>query len=96
MIFEMNGTLGQIKEKLEAVDKRVETIRTDLKADLNGFRADLKTDLNGVDDRFRTIEKHWHWISGGIGAAIVLVPLCAAVVWWSLADKIQAVLDMAK
>jgi hypothetical protein len=83
MIFEMNGTLGRIEEKLANMDKRMDLVRKE-----------LREDLSGIDDRFRSIEKHWHWIAGGIAVAIILIPASLAVVWYSLGERINAALHI--
>lgn len=83
MIFEMSGTLGRIEEKLAGLDKRIETVRSE-----------LRDDFNGIDTRFRSIEKYWHWIAGGVAVAVILVPFCGGIVWYSLQDKIEAIIQL--
>ena len=83
MVFEINGTLGRIDEKLNSLEKRVE-----------GIRSDLKTEMGGLDERLRSIEKHWHWIAGGIAAAIFLIPISGWFIWIGLQDKIEAILKL--
>ena len=83
MVFEINGTLGRIEEKLNSLDKRVDAVRSDMKAD-----------IEGLDEKFRSIEKHWHWIAGGIAVAIFLIPFSGWFIWIGLQDKIGAILNL--
>lgn len=85
MIFEMNGTLGRVEQALSGLEKRLDTVR-----------ADLKSDLDGLDERFSSIENHWHWIAGGIAVAVLLIPFCGWLLWISLQDKIEAILQIIR
>lgn len=83
MIFEINGAIGRIEQSIKDLDKRIES-----------NRSDLRQDHQSVEGRLRSIEKHWHWVAGGIGVAIVLIPICGAIVWYSLGERINQALQI--
>lgn len=53
----------------------------------------LISDAEKIDTRLKEVEGKLLMVSGYSRAAIVLVPLCAALVWWIIGGKIDDLRD---
>ena len=53
----------------------------------------LGKSVEDVETRLKSIEGNATFIKGAIACAIILLPLCFSVIWWSLGERIQSAVD---
>lgn len=45
--------------------------------------------VSDVDGRLRSMESKASWIKGALACAVILIPICFGIVWWSLGERIE-------
>lgn len=45
--------------------------------------------VNDVDGRLRSMESKASWVKGALACAVILIPICFGIVWWSLGERIE-------
>lgn len=74
VLFEMSNTLGRLDAKLDG---------------LNRSQSELSKQIEGLDGRLAGLEHKASWLQGALITGVILIPLCATVVWWSLGQRIE-------
>jgi hypothetical protein len=46
------------------------------------------SDLAGIDKKVGDLGSSFTWVKGFGAAALILIPLCAAIIWWFVGDQI--------
>jgi hypothetical protein len=49
----------------------------------------LISDVSGMNKEVRQLQMIYAWLKGSATAAVVLIPLCAIIVWWLIGDKLN-------
>lgn len=79
VLFEMSNTLGKLDAKLDGVSRS---------------QAELSKQIDGLGERLSGLEHKASFLQGVLICAVFLIPFCAAVIWWSLGQRIEEALKI--
>lgn len=66
----------------------------DMQKTLGEFTAKIDrliTDVAGVNAKVSDLQTSYTWVKGCIATAVILIPVCAVVVWWLIGDRLNEI-----
>ncbi|MGO7589963.1 hypothetical protein [Rhizobium leguminosarum] len=105
MIFEMQHALGRMESDIKTLSLSFERAATKLEQAIEKLDSSAERRLEKSDDaankrsdrveaKVSALETKALFLTGFVAAVIVLVPVSAGLVWWSLGERIEQVLHI--
>lgn len=79
----------------KSMDKQTQSLTATLERIEKGFDArfsSIEGRFTSLEGRMSEIEKKANYLTGFLACAIILIPICAWIVWWSLGEKVESLL----
>lgn len=73
-VFELTSLVGRIDARTIAITERIES---------------LKASTDATNDKIAKLESQVTLAKGFLICAVLLVPLCFTILWWSLGERIE-------
>jgi hypothetical protein len=51
----------------------------------------LISDVEKVDRKIHELQTSFTWVKGFAAAAMILIPICAGIIWWLIGDELKQI-----